>query len=156
MSSNVNECKPLPRAHPRAVDRHVDSPDVVVVAVRQGLTLAHFSAQLEPCLSQENTLYTLKHPLTPTEHGLHNPYAHPLSHANGSSCAETWTNVSPCRAPAPHSAPPCPRAGQTLLGTSQIFPMEADQPHFIPERTPHVRRARLKRALAMPPRRSER
>jgi len=32
----------------------------------QGLTLVHFSAQLEPCLSQENTLHTLNtlsHPL---------------------------------------------------------------------------------------------
>jgi hypothetical protein len=25
----------------------------------QGLTLVHFSAQLEPCLTQENTLHTL-------------------------------------------------------------------------------------------------
>ena len=29
---------------------------------RQGLTLVHFSAQLEPCLKQENTLYTLNTP----------------------------------------------------------------------------------------------
>jgi hypothetical protein len=28
----------------------------------QGLTLVHFSAQLEPCLSQENTLHTLRIP----------------------------------------------------------------------------------------------
>jgi hypothetical protein len=28
----------------------------------QGLTLVHFSAQLEPCLSQENTLHTLNTP----------------------------------------------------------------------------------------------
>jgi len=29
----------------------------------QGLTLVHLSAQLEPCLSQENTLNTPLHPL---------------------------------------------------------------------------------------------
>jgi len=29
-----------------------------------GLTLVHFSAQLEPCLTQENTLHTLNTPLT--------------------------------------------------------------------------------------------
>jgi len=29
---------------------------------KQGLTLVHFSAQLEPCLSQENTLHTLHTP----------------------------------------------------------------------------------------------
>ena len=28
-------------------------------AVRQGLTLVHFSAQLEPCLTHEHTLRTL-------------------------------------------------------------------------------------------------
>jgi len=28
----------------------------------QGLTLVHFSAQLEPCLSQENSLHTLNTP----------------------------------------------------------------------------------------------
>ena len=28
----------------------------------QGLTLVHFSAQLEPCLTQENTLHTMHTP----------------------------------------------------------------------------------------------
>ena len=37
---------------------------------RQGLTLVHFSAQLEPCLTQENTLHTLN--------TLNTPY-HPLN-----------------------------------------------------------------------------
>jgi len=47
----------------------------------QGLTLVHFLAQLEPCLTQENTLHGHpNNPLTPPEHGLHNPYAHPLSY----------------------------------------------------------------------------
>jgi len=31
-------------------------------ATTQELILVHFSAQLEPCLSQENTLYTLETP----------------------------------------------------------------------------------------------
>jgi len=31
----------------------------------QGLTLVHFSAQLEPCLTQENTEHTLNTPLPP-------------------------------------------------------------------------------------------
>ena len=31
-------------------------------AIVQGLTLVHFSAQLEPCLTQENTLHTLNTP----------------------------------------------------------------------------------------------
>ena len=55
---------------------------------RQGLTLVHVSAQLEPCLTQENTPHTLnppKHPLVPPESGLHHPYAHPLSHTKRSS-----------------------------------------------------------------------
>jgi hypothetical protein len=34
-------------------------------AAGQGLTLVHFSAQLEPCLSQENTLHTLNTLNTP-------------------------------------------------------------------------------------------
>jgi len=38
--------------------------EVVHVAVGQGLTLFHFSAQLEPCLTQEITLHTLNTPLT--------------------------------------------------------------------------------------------
>jgi len=32
------------------------------LAVNQGLTLVHFSAQLEPCLTQEITLHTLHTP----------------------------------------------------------------------------------------------
>jgi hypothetical protein len=33
-----------------------------VDALSQGLTLVHFSAQLEPCLTQEDTLHTLNTP----------------------------------------------------------------------------------------------
>ena len=36
----------------------------MLVPSDQGLTLVHFSAQLEPCLTQENTLHTLNTPLT--------------------------------------------------------------------------------------------
>jgi hypothetical protein len=49
-------------------------------AERQGLTLVHFSAQLELCLTQEHTLHTLEHPLMTPYYGLHNPYVHLLSH----------------------------------------------------------------------------
>jgi len=35
----------------------------------QGLTLVHFSAQLEPCLTQENTLHTLNTPQHPLNTG---------------------------------------------------------------------------------------
>jgi len=34
----------------------------LAAAVVQGLTLVHFSAQLEPCLTQESTLHTLNTP----------------------------------------------------------------------------------------------
>jgi hypothetical protein len=32
-------------------------------SVKQGLTLVHFSAQLEPCLTHTNTLHTINIPL---------------------------------------------------------------------------------------------
>ena len=34
-----------------------------VATADQGLTLVHFSAPLEPCLTQKNTLHTLNNPL---------------------------------------------------------------------------------------------
>ena len=40
----------------------LDNSNGFDLGVRQGLTLVHFSAQLEPCLSQENTLHTLNNP----------------------------------------------------------------------------------------------
>jgi len=39
----------------------------------QGLTLVHFSAQLEPYLTQENTLLTLSTPLILSTQPLHAP-----------------------------------------------------------------------------------
>ena len=52
-------------AAPAARAAAVPTPHLsAATPVRQGLTLVHFSAQLEPCLSQENTLHTLHTPLT--------------------------------------------------------------------------------------------
>jgi len=45
LSSNVNECNPLPSSRLRS-------------ATWQGLTLVHFSAQPEPFLKQKHTLNT--------------------------------------------------------------------------------------------------
>jgi len=56
-------------------------PDVA----RQGLTLVHFSAQLESCLSQEYTLHTLHTPYHPLNTGCTTPYVHPLSLTKRSS-----------------------------------------------------------------------
>ena len=39
-----------------------DARRCAATAVRQGLTLVHPSAQLEPCLTQVNTLHTLNTP----------------------------------------------------------------------------------------------
>jgi hypothetical protein len=40
---------------------------------RQGLTLVHFSAQLEPYLNPKHTLDAPSHPLSPPKHPLHYP-----------------------------------------------------------------------------------
>ena len=42
----------------------VDIADELFFASNQGLTLVHRRAQLEPCLTQQNTLHTLNTPLT--------------------------------------------------------------------------------------------
>ena len=39
-------------------------PSSSLYGLGQGLTLVHFSAQPEPCLTQGNTLHTLNTPLT--------------------------------------------------------------------------------------------
>ena len=76
MSSNVNECKPLAMGFhhvPTEVFYNEAGDDHQVCDAEgedptcsdgewQGLTLLHFSAQLEPCLSRENTLHTLHTP----------------------------------------------------------------------------------------------
>jgi len=48
------------------------------MSMSQGLTLIHFSAQLEPCLTHTKYPTHPKYPLTPPSDGLHNPYAQPL------------------------------------------------------------------------------
>ena len=46
------------------VHEEFDAAGFLGLAEVQGLTLVHFSAQLEPCLSHEHTLHTLNTPLT--------------------------------------------------------------------------------------------
>jgi hypothetical protein len=40
------------------------TPSTSLHSLDQGLTLVHFAAQLEPCLTQENILHTLNTPFT--------------------------------------------------------------------------------------------
>ena len=77
LTSVVSECKPLPsggdstnrmsfsasvvRRSARAAASMAASP-VSKSAANQGLTLIHLSAQLEPCLTPENTLHTIYTP----------------------------------------------------------------------------------------------
>jgi len=91
LSWEVDECKPLPGgggrgpARPPRLDPSRGGggpmgmvacagsiPDPSAAPSRpstdvQGLTLVHFSAQLEPCLTQENALHTLPTPCTPPD-----------------------------------------------------------------------------------------
>ena len=57
-------CRMVPARHPRATvaSRARPATSIRVSTSFQGLTLVHFSAQLEPCMSQENTLHTLNNP----------------------------------------------------------------------------------------------
>ena len=61
--------------------RHLDGFDGDGDTVAQGLTLVHFTAQLEPGLTHENTLHTRNTPLTRAKQ----PLRHPLSHEKRSS-----------------------------------------------------------------------
>jgi len=54
----VDERKSLPAS--KLSVKHRVSP--LRMPAKQGLTLVHFSAQLEPCMTQENTLHTLHTP----------------------------------------------------------------------------------------------
>ena len=62
----MNECKPLPEtlasgpapSGPGFGGAASGSRRLKRPALGQGLTLVHFSAQLEPCLAQQNTLHT--------------------------------------------------------------------------------------------------
>ena len=57
---------------------------------RHGLTLVHFSAQLEPCLARESTQHTLNTPLTRATQSLRAP---PIQSAQ---VELKWTSASPC------------------------------------------------------------
>jgi len=54
-------------------DRAQSVSSEAVARLGQGLTLVHFSAQLEPCLTQENTLHTLDTPSHPLNTGYITP-----------------------------------------------------------------------------------
>jgi hypothetical protein len=60
------------RAHQVPVGSHLSEANVDP-EVAAGAQLVHFSAQLEPCLSQENTLHTLNTPSTPATQPLRAP-----------------------------------------------------------------------------------
>jgi hypothetical protein len=51
-------------------------------ATTQGLTLVHFSAQLEPCLTHKNTLHALNTPSHPFETGYTTPTRTPYATKN--------------------------------------------------------------------------
>jgi hypothetical protein len=53
----MNECKPLDAGAQLALAEAGGE-----MSGRQGLTLVHFSAPLEPCLTHKNTLHTLNTP----------------------------------------------------------------------------------------------
>jgi len=65
----------------------------------QGLTLVHFSAQVELFPTQKHTLNIPRTLLPPPKHPRNNPGLHPLSHSRRLSSAEEWTSVSPCLHP---------------------------------------------------------
>ena len=66
LSCKVNECKPLPASVSSvrlpSSFLEMDTGLTPLCTFTQGLTLVHISAQLEPCLTQENTLHTLNTP----------------------------------------------------------------------------------------------
>jgi hypothetical protein len=78
----VNECKPLPVTAAASVFSHIAAGEATSA---QGLTLVHFSAQLEPCLTQQNTLHIPNTPSHPLNTGYITPYVHPLSYTERSS-----------------------------------------------------------------------
>ena len=64
ISPTVKPAAPAAPAPTRVVAGTPTSPPATAPATYQGLTLFHFSAQLEPCLTQETTLHTLNTPNT--------------------------------------------------------------------------------------------
>ena len=64
-SRAVVSAKDAAETQRKAVKRKLPLPPSgagAAVAAGQGLTLVHFSAQLDPCLSQESTLHALNTP----------------------------------------------------------------------------------------------
>jgi hypothetical protein len=62
-------------------------------ASRQGLTLVHFSAQLEPCLTQQNTLHILNTPY----HLLNTGYTTPTRTPYPIQSAQVEPKVDECK-----------------------------------------------------------
>ena len=71
-AAQVDECEPLERGGVANHDREDIAHALAVWRIlfghkeprQQGLTLVHFPAQFEPCLTHKNTLHTLSTPLT--------------------------------------------------------------------------------------------
>jgi len=55
-------CAPVPQEFGSAMQKVSENPGIAA-RMGQGLTLVHFSAQLEPCLTHKDTLHTLNTPL---------------------------------------------------------------------------------------------
>jgi hypothetical protein len=59
----VSKTSTRPHRNPIPVGPHILCPLATIQSTpSQGLTLVHFSAQLELCLTQENTFHTLNPP----------------------------------------------------------------------------------------------
>jgi hypothetical protein len=100
---------------------------------RQGLTLVHFSAQLEPCLSQENTLHnqnTPSHPLN-TGETTHTRTPYPIQSAqvelkSGRVLALAHRRRTSIRISASSAAQPLPtHASPALRNTVRCLPYPA-------------------------------
>ena len=65
----MDECKPLIVGS----DAREVSRARAMLELRQGLTLVHLSAQLEPCLTLDTTLHTLNTPYHPLDTGYTTP-----------------------------------------------------------------------------------
>ena len=70
-----------------------------IMSSKQGLTLTHISAQLQPCLTHKNTPTQHEHPLKPTKHGLPTPKRTP----DPMKSAQVQLKVDECK-PLPRSA----------------------------------------------------
>jgi len=69
----MNECKPLAAGAGHRAAQQAGAHPALHADHGRGLTLVHFSAQLEPCLKQHNTLHTLNTPYHPLNTGYTTP-----------------------------------------------------------------------------------